>query len=374
MIDMRHVRLDENGRYLETMKTGLNDCLTISANKDQIGSAFIRDIVISMFDEGSVAIVPVDTTMNPRATNSWDILSMRTAKVLEWYPNDVRLDIYNDEIGRNVEKVLPKARVAVIENPFYEVMNRPNSTLNRLIHKLNILDAIDEQSGSGKLDIVVQSQYPAKSESRKIQARQRREEIEAQMKDSKYGVAYIDSQEKIIQLNRPAENQLMAQIEYLTSMLYSQLGVSLEILNGTADEKLVIQYNNRTLHPILEAITGSMRRSFLTKTATTQGQSIVFFKDPFSLVPASELATISDSMTRNAILSSNDIRSILGYKPDKDPEADKLRNKNLNPPTEGADPTAKPGAPQNGINLPVKDPSKGDRLNADETPKAAKAK
>jgi hypothetical protein len=330
-IIIQHVRLDQNGRYLETLDTGLNDCFTLKANADQTGRALMQDIVLSMFDEGCIAVVPVDTTINPAISTSYDILSLRTGKILDWYPYHIRVRLYNEKRGIPEDIVLPKKDVAVIENPFYTVMNQPNSTLKRLIYKLNILDAIDEQSGSGKLDIIIQLPYVVKTPARREQAEVRKKDLENQLTDSKYGIAYTDATEKVTQLNRPAENNLMKQIEYLTSMLYSQLGLATSILDGTADEKTMINYHNRTIEPILSAITDSMKCKFLTKTGITQGQTITYFRNPFGLVSASDFSTISDSFTRNAILSSNEIRAVIGLKASDDPEADTLRNKNLNP-------------------------------------------
>lgn len=329
---IQHVRVDQNGSFIETIKSGLNECLTVEANIDQEAHAFIQDVVWSMCDEGSVAIVPVDTTINPAISGSYDIQSMRTGKILEWYPQHVRVDLYDDRSGQRKQLILPKKTVAIIENPLYPVMNEPNSTLKRLIYKLNILDAIDTQSGSGKLDLIIQLPYVIKTQSRKEQAEIRRKDIEAQLSGSKYGIAYTDGTEKVTQLNRPAENNLMNQIQFLTRMLYSQLGLTEKVLDGTADEKEMLNYYTRTIEPILVAITGSMKRSFLTKTARTQGQSIRYFRDPFKLVPASDLADISDAYTRNAILTSNEVRAVIGYKPDDNPDSNSLRNKNLNPP------------------------------------------
>lgn len=330
-VNIRHVRLDENDRYLETINSGLNRCLSLEANIDQTARAFIIDVAMSLFDEGCVAIVPVDTSINPVVSGSYDILSLRTAKIIEWFPSHVRLNMYNDRNGQKEDIVLPKRTVAIIENPFYSVMNEPNSTLKRLVYKLNLLDAIDTQSGSGKLDLIVQLPYVIKSDTRRAQAEQRRKDIETQLSGSKYGIAYTDGTEKVTQLNRPVENQLMAQIEYLTRMLYGQLNLSEEIINGKADEKMMLNYNKNTIEPILLAIVEGMKRTFLTKTALAQRQSITYLRDPFGLVPASELATISDSFTRNAILTSNEVRGVIGYKPSSDAEADVLRNKNLNP-------------------------------------------
>lgn len=337
-VNIKHVRLDENERYLETISSGLNRCLSLEANKDQSGRAFIMDVALSMFDEGCVAIVPVDTSINPAVSGSYDILSMRTAKIVEWFPDHIRVNIYNDRTGQKENITLPKRTVAIIENPFYSVMNEPNSTLKRLVYKLNLLDAIDTQSGSGKLDLIVQLPYVIKSDTRREQAEKRRDDIEKQLSGSKYGIAYTDGTEKVTQLNRPVENQLMIQIEYLTRMLYSQLGINEDIINGKADEKVMLNYYKNTVEPIIFAILDGMKRTFLTRTAISQRQSITYFRDAFGLVPASELATISDSFTRNAILSSNEIRGIIGYKPSNDPEADSLRNKNLNPTPTQIDP------------------------------------
>ena len=329
-IDIRHVRLDENGRYIEDIDSGLNNCLTVEANIDQTGKAFIQDVVMSMLDEGCVAIVPVDTTLNPKITGSYDINSMRTGKIIQWYPQHVKVNLYNDKTGRKEEVTLPKSMVAIIENPLYAVMNEPNSTLQRLIRKLNLLDYVDEQTGAGKLDLIIQLPYVIKSNARRQQAEDRRADIERQLKDSKYGIAYTDSTERITQLNRPVENNLMKQIEYLTSMLYSQLGINQTVLDGTADEKTMLNYTNRSIGPIISAIVDEMKRKFLTKTARSQMQSIRYFKDPFKLVPVNEIAEISDKLTRNEIASSNEIRQIIGWKPSQDPAADELRNKNLN--------------------------------------------
>lgn len=327
---IQHVRLDQNGRYLETIKSGLNNALTLSANIDQTGRGLIQDAVMSMFDEGCVAIVPVDTTINPAVTDSFDIETLRTGQILEWYPEHVRIRIYNEKTGKKEDVTLPKKHVSIIENPLYSVMNEPNSTLKRLITKLNLLDSIDQQSGSGKLDLIFQLPYTIKTEARRQQAEQRRKDIENQLAGSKYGIAYTDGTERVTQLNRPAENNLMAQIEYLTSMLYSQLGLTESVFDGTADEKTMLNYYNRTIEPILNAIVDEMKRKYLTKTARTQNQSIIYLRDPFKLVPISELADIGESFTRNEILSSNEMRGIIGYKPSNDPKADELRNKNLN--------------------------------------------
>ena len=329
-IDIFHARLDDDGRYTEQISSGLNECLNLSANIDQTGKAFIQDIVMSMMDEGVVAIVPVDTTINPEKSGSFDILSMRTGKIKEWYPEHVTVELYNEKTGMKEDLLLPKNTIGIIENPLYAVMNEPNSTLQRLIRKLNLLDVIDEQSGSGKLDLIIQLPYVIKTPARKQQAEERRRDIEMQLAGSKYGIAYTDGTEKITQLNRPVENNLMKQIEYLTNMLYSQLGITQEILNGSADEKTMLNYYNRTIEPIVSSIVDEMKRKFLTKTARTQGQSIVYFRNPFKLVPVAELAEISDKLTRNEIASSNEIRQIIGWKPSDEPGADELRNKNLN--------------------------------------------
>lgn len=329
-VDIRHVRLDQNNRYVETMDSGLNNCLTVEANIDQTGRAFIQDAVMSMFDEGVVALVPIDTTLNPNVTGSYDILSMRTGRIKEWMPKHVRVDVYNENTGRRQEIVLPKKTVAIIENPFYSIMNEPNSTLQRLIRKLNILDAIDEQSGSGKLDLIIQLPYVIKTDARRQQAEQRRKDIEMQLAGSKYGIAYTDGTERITQLNRAVDNNLMKQVEYLTETLMGQLGITNEILNGTANEETMLNYNNRIVAVVLTALVEGMRRTFLTKTARSKRQSILFFQDPFKLVPISSIAEIADKFTRNEILSSNEIRGIVGFKPVDDPRADELRNKNLN--------------------------------------------
>jgi len=329
-INIQHVRLDEDGRFLEIIQSGLNDILTSEANIDQTNRAFIQDVVMSMFDEGVVAVVPVDTTIDPKISGSYDIQTMRTARIVSWFPKHVRVRLYNENKGTQEEIILPKSQIAIIENPLYSVMNEPNSTLKRLLKKLSILDAIDEQSGSGKLDLIIQLPYIIKTEARRQEAEKRRKDIEVQLSGSKYGIAYTDGTEKVTQLNRPAENNLMQQIEYLTKMLYSQLGLTEAVFDGTADERIMLNYNNRTIVPILTAITAEFKRKFLTKTARTQRQSIQYFGDAFSLVPVTELANIADKFTRNEILSSNEVRSIIGYKPSKDPSADELRNKNLN--------------------------------------------
>ena len=330
--DIRHVRLDENGRYLETIESGLNNCLSLEANIDQTGRAFIQDVVMSMLDEGAVAVVPVDTDKNPEDTDSYDILTMRTGQILEWYPTKVKVRVYNDRTGQKEDIIVSKKKVAIIENPLYAVVNEPNSTLQRLVRKLNLLDAIDEQSGSGKLDLIIQLPYVIKTEGRRQQAEKRRKDIEDQLSGSKYGIAYTDGTERITQLNRPVENNLMKQIEYLTSMLYSQLGITQGVMDGTADEKTTLNYNNRTIEHFLSAIVDGMKRSFLTKTARSQMQSIMFFSRPFKLVPVTEIAEIADKFTRNEIMTSNEFRQIIGMKPSDDPRADELRNKNLSEP------------------------------------------
>lgn len=331
-VSIQHVRLDENNRFLSVIDSGLNNCLTVEANLDQTGRAFIQDIVMSMLDEGSVAIVPVDTTFNPEITGSYDILSMRTGQILEWYPSHVKVRVYNEKTGRKEDIVVPKNTIGIVENPLYAVINEPNSTMQRLIRKLNLLDVVDEQSSSGKLDLIIQLPYVIKTEARRQQAENRRKDIENQLAGSKYGIAYTDGTERITQLNRSVENNLMKQIEYLTSMLYSQLGITQSILDGTADDKTMLNYYNRTIEPILSAIVDEMKRKFLTKTARSQLQSISFFRDPFKLVPVNEISEIADKFTRNEIMTSNEIRQIIGMKPSDDPKADELRNKNLSQP------------------------------------------
>ena len=333
-IKIQHVKLDDNGRFLSVMETGLNNCLTVEANLDQTGRAFIQDIVMSMLDEGCVAIVPIDTTFNPEITGAYDIKSMRTGKILEWFPKHVRVRVYNELTGMKEDITLPKSVVGIIENPLFAVINEPNSTMQRLIRKLNLLDVVDEQNSSGKLDLIIQLPYVIKTEARRQQAEIRRKDIENQLSGSKYGIAYTDGTERITQLNRAVENNLMTQVQYLTSMLYSQLGITQSILDGSADEKTMLNYYNRTIEPILSAIVDEMKRKFLTKTARSQLQSISFFRDPFKLVLVSDLAEISDKMTRNEIMCSNEIRQIIGMKPSDDPRADELRNKNLNESTE----------------------------------------
>ena len=329
-VTIEQARLDKNGRYIESVKSGLNYCLKTEANVDQTGRALMQDIVMSMFDEGCIAIVPVDTTYNPYLTDAYDIRTLRVGKIVQWHPNHVRARVYNERTGFYEEVTLLKSMVSIVENPLYSIMNEPNSTLQRLIRKLNLLDVIDEQSGSGKLDLIIQLPYIVKTEARRLQAEERRKNIEMQLANSKYGIAYTDSTEHITQLNRSVDNNLMNQIEYLTNMLYSQLGITKEILEGTASEKVMLNYYNRTIEPIVSAIALEMNRKFLTKTARSQGQSIVFFRDPFKLVPINQIADVADKFTRNEIMSSNEIRQIVGMKPVDDEKADELRNKNLN--------------------------------------------
>lgn len=338
-IDILHCRLDENGRFKEIINSGFNECLTVEANLDQTGRAFIQDVVMSMLDEGCIAIVPVETTLNPEETGGYDILSMRVGKIIEWFPSDVRVRVYNENTGLKEDLILSKKNVAIIENPMYAIMNEPSSTLQRLVRKLNLLDAIDEQSGSGKLDLIIQLPYVVKTDARRQQAETRRKDIENQLSGSKYGIAYTDGTEKITQLNRPVENNLLKQIEFLTSMLYSQLGITKAIMEGSADEKTMLNYTNRTITPIISAIVEEMKRKFLTKTARSQRQSISFFRDPFKLVPVNDLAEIADKFTRNEIMTSNEIRQIVGLKPANDPKADQLINSNLNQPEEKVEKT-----------------------------------
>ena len=328
-IDINHCRLDDDDRFVEIMESGLNNCLNLEANVDQTGRALKQDIVMSMLDEGVVAIVPIDTTMNPSVTGSYDILSMRTGKILEWYPAHVKVKIYNEKKGYYEELILPKNTVGIVENPFYSIMNEPNSTLQRLIRKLNLLDVIDDQSGSGKLDLIIQLPYSIRSQARRQQADERRDQIESQLTNSKYGIAYADATERITQLNRSVDNNLMSQIEYLTSMLYSQLGITQSILDGTADEQTQLNYLTHTVEPILSVIVDEMKRKFLTKTARSQKQTISYFRDPFKLVPVNNIAEIADKFTRNEILTSNEIRQKIGMKPSDDPKADQLVNSNI---------------------------------------------
>ena len=328
-IDILHVRLDKNGRFLEEINSGINNCLTLSANTDQTGRAFKQDVVMSMLDEGCVAIVPTDTTMNPKVTDSYDVETMRVGKIIQWRPQHVQVRLYNEQTGKKEELWLPKKMVAIVENPLYAVMNEPNSTMQRLIHKLGLLDITDEQTASGKLDLIIQLPYVIKTDARRQQAENRRKDIEMQLAGSKYGIAYTDGTEKITQLNRSLDNNLMKQVEYLTNQLYSQLGITQTILDGTADEKTMLNYYSRTIEPIVSAIADEMKRKFLTKTARTQNQSIEFFRNPFKLVPVNDIAEIADKFTRNEIMTSNEIRQIVGMKPSDDPKADELRNSNI---------------------------------------------
>lgn len=333
-VEIKHVRLDENGRYMETIDSGINRCLNEEANIDQTGRAFIQDVVMSMLDEGCVAIVPVDTTFNPNITNSYDVQSMRVGKILQWYPSHIQVRVYNEKTGNKEDIIVPKNIVGIIENPLYAVINEPNSTMQRLIRKLSLLDAVDEQSGSGKLDLIIQLPYTIKSEARRDQAEKRRKTIEDQLAGSKYGIAYADATEHITQLNRSVENNLLKQIEYLTNLAYGQIGITPEIMNGTAEEKIMTNYNSRVIEPILSAITQCMARAFLSQTARTQGQDIKYFRDPFKLMPISDVAEIADKFTRNEITSSNEIRQAIGMKPSDDPKADELRNANISAPSE----------------------------------------
>jgi hypothetical protein len=365
-IDIKHCRIDTNGRYVKDIDSGLNNCLTLEANIDQTDRSFRQDVVMSMFDEGAIAIVPVDANTDP-TTGSFDVLTMRTGRIIEWFPRSVKVEVYNDRTGRKEQIILPKKSVAIIENPFYSVMNEPNSTLKRLIRKLNLLDAIDEQSGSGKLDLIIQLPYVVKGETRQQQADKRRDDIINQLKGP-YGIAYIDGTEKVTQLNRPVENNLMKQVEYLTNMLYSQLGMTPSVLDGTADEQTMLNYNNRTIEPIVSAIVGAMKRSFLSKTARTQGQTIMSFRDPFKLVPINNIAEIADKFTRNEILTSNEIRQIIGFKPSDDPKADKLVNSNISQPNgEGEGGNATPDFQ----NLPAKSGGHGSMEDLFNTPMSA---
>lgn len=329
-ISIKHVRVDENGRYKEEIKSPLNNVLTLDANTDQTGRALIQDAVMSMFDEGVVAIVPVDVKGDPILSDSYEIYTVRTAKILEWYPEHIRISMYDERNGKREEIVIPKRIAAIVENPFYAVMNDRNSVLKRLVRKLNLLDAVDEQSASGKMDLIIQLPYAAKTPLKKQQAEDRRHDIESQLIDSKYGIAYIDGTEHVVQLNRAVENNMMSSIEYLTSMLYSQLTLTPEVMNGSAKEEVMLNYNNRTVEPIVAAIVDEMNRKYLTQTARTQGQRIQYFREPFRLVPINGIADIADKFTRNEILSPNDIRGIVGFRPSDDAEADKLRNRNIN--------------------------------------------
>ncbi|MDY4527794.1 MAG: phage portal protein [Parabacteroides sp.] len=328
-VEIRHCRLDDDGRYVEEINSGLNKCLKLEANIDQTSRAFIQDLVISAFDEGVVAIVPVDTTLNPEVTDSWDVQSMRAGKILEWYPEKVLIRVYNDRTGEKEDILLPKKQVGIFENPLYAVFNEPNSTMKRLVRKLSLLDVTDERTASGKLDLIIQLPYVVKTQTRREQAENRRKDLEDQLAGSKYGVAYIDGTERVTQLNRSVENNLMKQIEYLTNMLYSQLGITQSVLDGTADEKTMLNYTNRTVEVFVSAIADEMKRKFLSKTAISQGQSIEYFRDPFRLVPIDNIAEIADKLTRNEIMTSNEIRQKIGMKPSKDPKADELRNSNI---------------------------------------------
>lgn len=327
-VDIRHCRIDKNGRYIEDVESDLNTCLTLEANIDQTHRSFRQDIVMSMFDEGVIAIVPIEAKGDPTISTSFDIRSMRVGKIVEWFPRSVKVEVYNDQNGRKEQIIMPKRSVAIVENPLYSVINEPNSTMKRLIRKLNLLDAVDEQSGSGKLDLIIQLPYTVKGELKQQQADKRRDDIINQLKGP-YGIAYIDATEKVTQLNRPIENNLMKQVEYLTNMLYSQIGITPAIMDGTADEKTMLNYNNRTIEPIVAAIVDAMKRNFLSKTARTQGQTIMAFRDPFKLVPINSIAEIADKFTRNEILTSNEIRQIIGFKPSSDPKADRLLNSNV---------------------------------------------
>lgn len=333
-ICIKHVKLDKNGRYTETIDSGLNSCLNLEANIDQTGRAFLHDVYVSTLDEGCIAIVPVDTTIDPEKSGSYEINSTRVGRIIDWYPAHVKVRLYNDKTGRREDVILAKKSVSIIENPFYTVMNEPNSTMQRLVRKLNILDAIDEQSGSGKLDLIVQLPYAIKTDLKRQQAENRRKDIESQINGNKFGIAYIDATEHVTQLNRPVDNNLMKQIEYLTSMLFSQLGMNTAILDGTADASTMTNYYNRIIEPLVSAVVDEMKRKFLTKTARSQNQSLCYFRDPFRLVPVAELAELADKFTRNEIMTSNEFRQVVGMKPSDDPKADELRNKNLSQPTE----------------------------------------
>lgn len=360
-INIQHVRLDQNDRFLEEIHSGLDDCLTVQANIDQSGRQFIEDVVISMLDEGVVALVPVDTDINPLTTNGYDILSMRVGKIQQWFPEHVQVLVYNEKTGQKQEVILPKSKVAIVENPLYTVMNSPNSTLRRLVHKLSLLDTVDEASSSGKLDMIIQLPYVIKTDARRAEAEKRRRQVEEQLSSSKYGVAYTDGTEKIVQLNRSLTNNLLDQIKYLQEQLYNQLGLTEDVLKGTGDEKVMLNYYNRTIEPILGAIADAMKRSFLTKTARTQGQSIMYFRDPFRLVPVADIAEIADKFTRNEILSSNEVRGIIGFKPVQDAAADQLRNKNIADPNAEAANTEEPPADQEELDKAMADLEDQDR-------------
>ena len=339
-IDVKHCRLDDNGRFKSEITSGLNTCLNLEANLDQTGRAFRQDVVMSMLDEGCIAIVPIETTLDPKISESYDISSMRVGKILEWYPAHVKVRVYNEKTGKKEDIVVPKKTVGIVENPLFAVINEPNSTMQRLVRKLALLDQIDEQSGSGKLDLIIQLPYVIKTEARRNQAEDRRKDIERQLSGSKYGIAYTDGTERITQLNRPVENNLMKQIEYLTSMLYSQLGITQTILDGTADDKTMLNYYSRTVEPIISAIVDEMKRKFLSKTARTQGQTILFFRNPFKLVPVNDIAEIADKFARNEIMTSNEIRQVIGMMPSDDPKADQLVNSNIRQPDEKGKPVA----------------------------------
>jgi hypothetical protein len=358
-IDIRHCRTDPEGRYLEDMDSGLQNCLMIEANIDQAATAFLQDVFMTLCDKGYLAIVPVDTSLNPKKSMSFDILTMRVGDIVKWHPRHVRVELYNDEKGIREQLTLPKTQVAIVENPLYAVMNEPNSTLQRLIRKLNLLDSVDEASASGKLDLLVQLPYTIKSETRRQQAQQRRDDIEFQLKGSKYGIAYIDGTEKVTQLNRPVENNLMGQIEYLIKMLYGQLGLTEEIINGTADEATMLNYYNRTIKPMVRAVVEAMKRTFLTKTARSQFQSILFFRDPFALMPMEKFGDLADKLARNEILSSNELRQAVGIRPSKDPKADQLINSNM--------PTGDTGVPVPGEGQPPPDPATDDMVTPPST-------
>lgn len=329
-ITFQHVRVDQNGRYVETIDSSLNDCLTLSANLDQTARAFIQDAALTLFDAGAIALIPVETSADPDKTGGYDVYQLRVGRIVEWYPKHVRLDAYDERDGRHHEFVMRKDSVAIVENPLYTVMNEPNSTLRRLVRKINLLDGVDEQTSSGKLDIIVKLPYAVRSEAKMKLAEERKRQIEEQLAGSKYGIAYIDATESVTQLNRAAENNLLSQIEYLTKEVFSQIGATEAVFYGTANEQEMLNYHNRTIEPIVDAFVTAMTRSFLTKTARTQGQRIMYFRDPFKLVPVSQIADIADKFTRNEVLSSNEVRAIVGYKPVQDQRADELRNKNLN--------------------------------------------
>lgn len=360
-LNITHCRVDDNGRFISSMDSSISTCLNLEANLDQTGRAFIQDVVMSMLDEGCVAIVPVETTFDPTITGSYDILSMRTGKVLEWYPKHVKVRVYNENTGNKEDITLPKSTVAIIENPLFAVINEPNSTMQRLVRKLALLDVVDEQSSAGKLDLIIQLPYTIKSESRRLQAEQRRKDIEVQLKDSKYGIAYADATEKITQLNRPLENNLLKQVEYLTNMVYSQLGITQAILDGTADEQTLLNYHSRTIEPIISAIVDEMKRKFLTKTARSQKQTITFFRDPFKLVPVNNIAEIADKFTRNEIMTSNEIRQVIGMRPSDDPKADQLINSNLNHPEENTPQSAPTVPPTEQNKTQTNEPIEDDR-------------